>query len=90
MGFATLVAGVAVWTIWGTGDMFPKAEDPKGEPEHWTDEEMKRWLRAVRRINNSVFDLLANVPQRNLVPTGKESRDELLTRIKANMRAPRT
>ncbi|QIX00103.1 hypothetical protein AMS68_005620 [Peltaster fructicola] len=72
MGFAALVTGVAAWTIWG-GDMFPQAEDPKGEPEKWTDEEMRRWLRS-----------------RNLLPTGKETRAELLTRIKANLRAPRT
>lgn len=27
--------------------MFPKEEDPKGEPEAWTETEMKRWLNAV-------------------------------------------
>lgn len=46
MGFATIVTGVAVWSIWG-GDMFPKEADPKGEPEKWTDDEMKRWLKNV-------------------------------------------
>lgn len=52
MGFAALVTGVAAWTIWG-GDMFPQAEDPKGEPEKWTDEEMRRWLRSVSRLGGS-------------------------------------
>ena len=30
--------------------MFPQAEDPKGEPEKWTEDEMKRWLNAVSKI----------------------------------------
>lgn len=89
MGFATLIAGVAAWTIWGTGEMFPKAEDPKGDPEHWTDEEMRRWLRAVGRFELQL-DRELTAQQRSLQPTGKETRDELLTRIKANLRAPQT
>ena len=27
--------------------MFPKQDDPKGDPEKWTEDEMKRWLIAV-------------------------------------------
>ena len=27
--------------------MFPKQDDPKGVPENWTEDEMKRWLNAV-------------------------------------------
>lgn len=46
MGFAAIVTGVAAWSIWG-GDIFPGAEDPKGAPESWTEEEMLRWLRNV-------------------------------------------
>lgn len=30
--------------------MFPKEEDPKGEPETWTDEQMKRWLNNVSQV----------------------------------------
>lgn len=27
--------------------MFPAAEDPKGNPENWSEEEMMRWLKNV-------------------------------------------
>lgn len=27
--------------------MFPKESDPKGDPDTWTHEEMRRWLSAV-------------------------------------------
>ena len=47
LGFAGVVTAVAAWSIWGQGDMFPKPEDPKGDPEKWTDEEKKRWLNSV-------------------------------------------
>ncbi len=46
LGFAGLVTAVAAWGIWG-GDMFPQAADPKGDPENWTEEDMKRWLDSV-------------------------------------------
>ncbi|KAH8664046.1 hypothetical protein BX600DRAFT_289982 [Xylariales sp. PMI_506] len=67
-GFAGLVTAVSVWAIWG-GDMFPAAEDPKGNPESWTREEMRRWLAA-----------------RNLHPQDRDTREQLLERVKANMR----
>jgi hypothetical protein len=44
--FTGIVTAVAAWAIWG-GDMFPAAEDPKGNPENWTKEELRRWLAAV-------------------------------------------
>jgi len=44
--FAGLVTSVAVWAIWG-GDLFPPEPDPKGDPETWTREELRRWLAAV-------------------------------------------
>lgn len=44
--FTGLITAVGVWSIWG-GDMFPAQEDPEGEPETWTREEMRRWLAAV-------------------------------------------
>ncbi|KAJ5622229.1 hypothetical protein N7528_005461 [Penicillium herquei] len=46
LGFAGMVTAVAAWSIWGT-DVFPAESDPKGDPETWTVEDMKRWLRAV-------------------------------------------
>jgi len=46
LGFAGIVTAVAAWSIWG-GDMFPQAEDPKGEPETWSEDDMRRWLNAV-------------------------------------------
>jgi STE24 endopeptidase len=46
IAFTGLITAVGVWSIWG-GDMFPHPDDPKGEPETWTREEMRRWLAAV-------------------------------------------
>ncbi|CAK7567556.1 MAG: hypothetical protein SEPTF4163_005522 [Sporothrix epigloea] len=46
LAFSGIVAGVALWAIWG-GDMFPQANDPTGDPETWTREELRRWLAAV-------------------------------------------
>jgi hypothetical protein len=44
--FSVVVAAAAAWTIWG-GDMFPPEPDPTGDPEGWTNEEMRRWLSLV-------------------------------------------
>lgn len=44
--FTGLVTGVAVWAIYG-GGIFPGESDPKGAPETWTREELRRWLQAV-------------------------------------------
>ncbi|KAK6388533.1 hypothetical protein LTR65_007870 [Meristemomyces frigidus] len=71
LGFAGIVTAVAAWSIWG-GDMFPQQEDPKGEPETWSEDDMKRWLNA-----------------RNLMAGNTATREELIARIRANMRAPR-
>ncbi|KAK4449193.1 hypothetical protein QBC34DRAFT_406194 [Podospora aff. communis PSN243] len=71
LAFTGLVTGVAVWAIWG-GDIFPAEADPKGDPETWTESEMRAWLRA-----------------RNLHPHRSNTREELLERVKANMRIPR-
>jgi hypothetical protein len=46
-GFAGLVTAAAAWSIWG-GDMFPQTEDPKGDPQKWSEEEMRAWLNNVR------------------------------------------
>lgn len=47
--FGGIVAAAATWTMFG-GDMFPAEPDPKGDPESWTREEMRRWLAAVGLI----------------------------------------
>ncbi|PON26864.1 hypothetical protein TGAM01_v204365 [Trichoderma gamsii] len=72
LGFGAVVTAAAAWTIFG-GDIFPAQDDPKGDPETWTREEMRRWLKA-----------------RNLFPHKKDTREELLARVLANMRHPRT
>ncbi|KAL2007008.1 hypothetical protein VTN00DRAFT_8446 [Thermoascus crustaceus] len=70
LGFAGIVTVATAWGILG-GDMFPAEPDPTGNPENWTDEELKRWLR-----------------NRNLAPNEDATREELLQRVKANMRPP--
>ncbi|GIK03589.1 hypothetical protein Aspvir_007661 [Aspergillus viridinutans] len=65
-----MVTAAAVWAIWGS-DMFPSGPDPTGDPEYWTADEMRRWLR-----------------NRALLPSGEATRDELLERVKANLRVP--
>ncbi|KAF7121673.1 hypothetical protein CNMCM5793_009145 [Aspergillus hiratsukae] len=65
-----MVTTAAAWAIWGS-DMFPSEPDPTGDPEHWTAEEMRRWLR-----------------NRALLPSERATRDELLERVKANLRVP--
>ncbi|TLD25411.1 hypothetical protein PspLS_05749 [Pyricularia sp. CBS 133598] len=56
LAFTGLVTGAAVWAIWG-GDMFPKESDPKGDPDTWTHEEMRRWLsaRLARFLDRPLF-----------------------------------
>ncbi|RKU43434.1 hypothetical protein DL546_005807 [Coniochaeta pulveracea] len=71
LAFAGLVTGVAIWSIWG-GDMFPQAADPKGDPETWSMEELRRWLAA-----------------RNLFPQSTDTKEQLIERVKANMRISR-
>ncbi|KAG9250265.1 uncharacterized protein F5Z01DRAFT_666686 [Emericellopsis atlantica] len=46
LAFGGAVAAAALWTIWGS-DMFPAEQDPTGDPEGWSREDMRRWLAAV-------------------------------------------
>ena len=74
--------------------MFPQSEDPKGDPQKWTEAEMRQWLNNVglRLLLGVLFNawLFAKLLlQSNLQSTGKETREELLARVEANMRAPR-
>ncbi|KAK0635345.1 hypothetical protein B0T17DRAFT_612223 [Bombardia bombarda] len=71
LAFTGLVTGVAVWAIWG-GDVFPQQQDPNGDPDTWTREELRRWLAA-----------------RNLHPQESDTREQLLERVRANMRISR-
>lgn len=49
--------------------MFPAEKDPSGDPQTWTETELRRWLRA-----------------RNLQPDSKATREQLIERVKANLR----
>lgn len=73
--------------------MFPQPEDPKGDPQKWSEEEMRLWLNNVSWIYLSTSPAYESgsdeLPKRNLQSTGKETREELLARIAANVRAPR-
>ncbi|GAB7357519.1 hypothetical protein MBLNU459_g0047t1 [Dothideomycetes sp. NU459] len=71
LGFAGVVTAVAAWSIFG-GDMFPQEADPKGEPESWSEDELKRWLN-----------------RRNLMAGSSATREELVARVRANLRAPK-
>lgn len=70
--------------------MFPPAEDPKGEPETWTREEMRRWLAAVciPSVSRPQISLI-DCAQRDLHPQDSDTREQLLERVKANLRIPR-
>ncbi|KIW62106.1 hypothetical protein PV05_02154 [Exophiala xenobiotica] len=46
IGFAGLVTVASLWNWWG-GDLFPAEGDPKGDPEYWTETELRRWLKLV-------------------------------------------
>jgi hypothetical protein len=68
--------------------MFPQEQDPKGDPETWSREELRRWLAAVCcPILWHCLD--ADRWQRNLYPQDSDSREQLLERVRANMRIPR-
>ncbi|KAI6080744.1 hypothetical protein F4821DRAFT_250914 [Hypoxylon rubiginosum] len=68
LAFSGLVTAALAWSMWG-GNVFPSDADPKGDPQEWTREELRRWLAA-----------------RNLHPQHKDTREQLLERVKANMR----
>ncbi|ATY63243.1 hypothetical protein A9K55_007083 [Cordyceps militaris] len=48
LAFGGVVAAATAWML--AGDLFPADPDPKGEPETWTREEMRRWLEAFPSI----------------------------------------
>ncbi|KAF1815946.1 hypothetical protein P152DRAFT_202717 [Eremomyces bilateralis CBS 781.70] len=67
--FSGIITAVAAFTILGGSSIFPPESDPTGDPNDWTETDLKRWL------NN-----------RNLKPNDKASREELIERVRANMR----
>lgn len=70
--------------------MFPAGEDPKGDPETWTQEELRRWLAAVSRPFVALGRTFAEPSvQRDLHPQASDTREQLLERVKANLRIPR-
>ncbi|OAA38403.1 hypothetical protein BBO_07041 [Beauveria brongniartii RCEF 3172] len=89
LAFGGVVAAATAWML--AGDLFPADPDPKGDPETWTREQMRRWLEAVSRTDD-----VGNLPvvnnvylQRNLFPQASDTREQLLARIQANLRLPR-
>ncbi|KAM3504489.1 hypothetical protein MY10362_003537 [Beauveria mimosiformis] len=44
LAFGGVVAAATAWML--AGDLFPADPDPKGDPETWTREQMRRWLEA--------------------------------------------
>ncbi|KAF2084240.1 hypothetical protein K490DRAFT_69022 [Saccharata proteae CBS 121410] len=49
--FAGIVSAVAAWTIWGS-DIFPAEPDPTGDPETWSESELRRWLNNRHLLPN--------------------------------------
>lgn len=68
-----------------------------GDPEFWTEEELRRWLRMVSSCfrnpcvftHQGVIGLPVSVVQRGLQPDKKATREELIERVKANLRPGR-
>ncbi|KAG0645200.1 hypothetical protein D0Z07_9007 [Hyphodiscus hymeniophilus] len=77
LAFTGIVTAVAAWSIWG-GDMFPRENDPSGGMFLFF-QFMPPFLRC-----------LADVSKRNLHPNPKDTKEELLERVRANLRAPRS
>ena len=65
------------------------------DPSMWADSELRRWLHMVRDFllswvpvfQYSVTDVLLCM-KRNLLPSGKATREELIERVRANLRSP--
>ncbi|KAJ8065972.1 hypothetical protein OCU04_005069 [Sclerotinia nivalis] len=64
LAFTGIVTAAAAWSIWGT-DMFPKEEDPTGDPATWSREELRRWLAAVSTLGALLFICFKYITRRN-------------------------
>ncbi|CAG8929711.1 unnamed protein product [Penicillium salamii] len=90
LGFAGMVTAVAAFSIWGS-DVLPAQADPTGNPDDWTLDDITRWLRAVcLNPAQSAKCPTDKGSQRGLLPNERATREELLERVKANLRIPRT
>ena len=88
LAFAGIVTGVTLWSIWN-GDIFPSATDPKGDPQDWTEEQMKAWLNKVSLGQSCKLDgRLTGTAQRKLMAGSSATREELIAMVKAHMNAP--
>ncbi|KAF2156910.1 hypothetical protein K461DRAFT_317093 [Myriangium duriaei CBS 260.36] len=56
-GFAGLVTAVSAWVIWGPSDIFPK-QDPAGEPELWTESQLRDYLKQVGYVRTCLEDIV--------------------------------
>ncbi|OAA56419.1 Stress-responsive protein Ish1 [Cordyceps fumosorosea ARSEF 2679] len=69
LAFGGVVVAATAWML--AGDLFPPDEDPKGDPETWTREEMRRWLEArslFPKSSDTREELLARVQANLRVP----------------------
>lgn len=88
VAFGLVVVGAWAWGMFG-GDTFPAEKDPTGDPNGWTREELRRWLAAVSDEHQSGSeDQSLTFIERNLFPLESDTREELLERVKLNMRHP--
>ncbi|KAI1405990.1 hypothetical protein F4819DRAFT_442419 [Hypoxylon fuscum] len=59
LAFSGLVTAALAWSMWG-GNIFPTDADPKGDPETWTREELRRFLAAVG-VAHILLNLIRNL-----------------------------
>jgi hypothetical protein len=59
--------------------MFPSESDPKGDPETWTREELRRWLSAVSRSVPGALPLVAD-PQAEKPTSTRDGRQGTVAR----------
>ncbi|KAF3152901.1 hypothetical protein TWF569_002720 [Orbilia oligospora] len=73
LAFGGIVALATAFTVFGSGDqpIFPKPDDPTGDPSTWSIDQLRRWLEL-----------------RNLYPSPTATREELLERVRLNIRRP--
>ncbi|KAL4740639.1 hypothetical protein BDV11DRAFT_168933 [Aspergillus similis] len=72
LGFVGMVTAAAAWSIWGN-EMFPPEDDPKGG-------------KYPHPANWTLEEMRRWLRARGLMPDRKATREELLERIKANLR----
>ncbi|KAL4982958.1 hypothetical protein BDW68DRAFT_182076 [Aspergillus falconensis] len=70
LGFVGMVTAAAAWSIWGH-EMFPAEDDPKG---------------GKYPANWTLEEMRRWLRARGLIPDRKATREELLERIRANLR----